>query len=213
MLIKDGHVEDQRVVRKIVSALEHGDLNRVAAIVLHRTDSTTHESTLNAYKANKTDGKGAHFLVAKDGTIYQTARTNKVCWHAGILLPRCLVEASCDAAELKTINALLHEQGQSFSRRAQRVSAHETKKRYPLRYPSNTDSLGIEVVGKFWPALGRFETPTLQQLESVKWLVDSLVTHFMLSLQADVYAHGAIARKEQVEGAEILRYLLSRRLP
>ena len=38
---------------------------------------------------------GAHFLIANDGTIYQTASLEKLCWHVGILYSRCADEKSC----------------------------------------------------------------------------------------------------------------------
>lgn len=130
-----------------------------------------------------------------------------------MLLPRCQINSTCDPHELKTINALLHEKGLKFSTRAKNVAAREARKPYPLRYPSNDDSLGVEVVGKFWPGQARYDAPTLSQLASVKWLVDTLVRAYKLNLRSDVYAHGAIARKEQAEGADLLQYLFSGATP
>ena len=82
-------------------------------------------------------------------------------------------------------------------------------KTYPQRYPANSDSLGIEVVGKYVAADKAFELPTPEQLKSVKYLVDILVAQFKLNLLSDVYAHGAIARKEVSEGAQLLQSLLT----
>lgn len=130
-----------------------------------------------------------------------------------MLLPRCQIDSTCDPHELKTINALLHERGLKFSTRAKNVAAREARKPYPLRYPSNDDSLGVEVVGKFWPGQARYDAPNLSQLASVKWLVDTLVRAYKLNLRSDVYAHGAIARKEQAEGADLLQYLFSGATP
>lgn len=47
----------------------------------------------------------------------------------------------------------------------------------------------------------------LQQLTSLERLVDVLVKEYNLNLRNDVYAHGAIARKEASEGAQLLQYL------
>lgn len=63
------------------------------------------------------------------------------------------------------------------------------------------DSDGIEVVGRFLPAEKSFEKPTLEQFSSLKWLVGILTEGYGLDLRHDVYAHGAIARKEAPEGA------------
>ena len=205
--IEDGKIADGRVQRKIYAGIEHDDLSQISAIVLHRTDSLAAEGTLNAYAHGKTSG--AHFLIDKSGLIYQTASMRKTCWHIGELLPRCEVEKSCDPSELKTITALIHERGLAFGLRAVNLSRHEAAKSYPLRYPSNSDSVGIEVVGKFWASAKTFEKPTLEQLRSLKWLVETIVEEYSLSLHDDVYAHGAIARKQVCEGAQLLQFLHS----
>ena len=205
--VENGKIVDPKIELKIYPSLEHGELKRITSIVLHRTDSSTASSTLGAYAGGKKEG--AHFLIDGNGKIYQTTSLNKICWHVGILLPRCLIEKGCDPKELKTINALIHEKGLSFGRRAQNLSEHEARKSYPLRYPSNSDSIGIEVVGKFWPSKKAFDGPTAQQFSSTRWLVDVLTQAHGLNLRSNVYAHGAIARKEESEGAQLLQYLHS----
>jgi len=209
--IEDGKIVDKAVDIKIYASIEHGDIDKITSIVLHRTDSSNANSTLQAYA----DGKksGAHFLIDKKGNIYQTADMRKICWHVGILLPRCQIEKNCDPKELKTITALIHEKKFRFGRRARNLSRHETGKKYPLRYPSNSDSIGIEVVGKFWPARKSFDKPTQQQLKSLKWLVEIISKEYGLNIKTNVYAHGAIARKEVSEGAQLLQYLFSKITP
>lgn len=59
------------------------------------------------------------------------------------------------------------------------------------------------------PAEKTFEKPTSQQFSSLKWLVDILIEEYSLDRKNHVYAHGAIARKEVTEGAQLLQYLLS----
>lgn len=204
---KDGKIVDKAVDVKNYASIEHGDINKITSIVLHRTDSSNASSTIQAYANGKSSG--AHFLIDKTGKIYQTADIRKVCWHIGILLPRCQIEKNCDSKELKTITALIHEKGFSFGRRAKNLSRHEAGKKYPLRYPSNNDSIGIEVVGKFWPAQKSFDKPTQQQFKSLKWLVEIIAKEYRLNVRTNVYAHGAIARKEESEGAQLLQYLFS----
>jgi N-acetyl-anhydromuramyl-L-alanine amidase AmpD len=205
--IKNGKINDERVQVKIYPSIEHGKIHMVTSIVLHRTDSISASSTFLAY-ANKKES-GAHFLIDKNGQIYQTANLNQMCWHVGILLSRCLIEKDCDPKELKTITALIHETGLPFGSRARNLSRHEAVKKYPLRYPSNADSIGIEVVGKFWPAKKSFDIPTLAQFKSMKWLVGIILKEYNLNLITDAYAHGAIARKQIAEGAQLLQYLYS----
>ena len=201
-----GKLVDPAIEVKLYAAIEHGSLDAVHAIVLHRTDSSTATSTLDAYAGGKQTG--AHFLIDKAGKIYQTARVDQVCWHVGILLARCQVEQGCNPQELKTIASLMHAPGVGFGARARSLSRHEVAKTYPSRYPSNNDSLGIEVVGKFDPAQKSYEAATAEQLKSVKYLVDLLVQQFSLKLLSDVFAHGAIARKEVTEGAQLLKALI-----
>lgn len=206
--IENGKIIDKNVELKTYPSIEHGNINNVTSIVLHRTDSSSAKSTLSTLNAY-TNGKkfGAHFLIDKNGKIYQTANMTKICWHVGILLPRCRIENNCDPNELKTITSLTHEKGFSFSRRAKNLSRHEVCKKYPLRYPSNNDSIGIEVVGKFWPGQQFFDKPTIQQLKSLNWLAGIIVKKYKLNIKNDVYAHGEIARKEVSEGTQLLQYL------
>ena len=74
---------DKSVEVKTYPSIEHGALLSVTSIVLHRTDSSTAASVLNAYKSGQKTG--AHFLIEKDGKIYQTASLERICWHVGIL--------------------------------------------------------------------------------------------------------------------------------
>lgn len=205
--VENGEIIDKNVVLKTYPSIEHGNLNKVTSIVLHRTDSSNVKSTLNAYANGKSSG--AHFLIDKSGQIYQTANMNKICWHVGILLPRCQIEKNCGPQELTTITALIHAKGLSFGRRARNLSRHEAIKTYPNRYPSNRDSIGIEVVGKFLPGQKSFEKPTAEQFKSIKWIVDLLLEEYNLNMRNDVYSHGGIARKEQSEGAQLLQYLIN----
>jgi N-acetyl-anhydromuramyl-L-alanine amidase AmpD len=76
-----------------------------------------------------------------------------------------------------------------------------------MRYPSNNDSLGIEVVGRYNKATDMFETPTSKQFKSVKWLAEALIKEYSLDLNKDVYAHGVIARKKEAEGIRLLQHL------
>ena len=61
--IEDGKIIDKEVELKTYSSIEHGNIDKVTSIVLHRTDSSNAVEVLNAYaKGQKT---GAHFLIEK----------------------------------------------------------------------------------------------------------------------------------------------------
>nr|WP_180317902.1 peptidoglycan recognition family protein [Delftia acidovorans] len=206
-VIENGLLVDRNVEVKIFPSIQHGDLLKVNSIVLHRTNSPTAASVLNSYKAGQKTG--AHFLVGKDGKIHQTANLKRVCWHVGILQVRCLNESNCETADFENINALLHQKGMGFGARVRKVSEHEKQKPYPLRYPVNAESLGIEVVGMFQRHTQDYEVPTQAQLYQTQWLVRLLVGIYGLRILSDVYAHGAIARKQPAEGSQLLRYIFS----
>lgn len=146
-MLDNGLFKDPKVTIQRSESIEHGTLNDISSIVLHRTAGSSAKASLNAYASGQKTG--AHFLIDKEGKIYQTASLKKRCWHVGKLYSRCLNEKSCSPEELKTVTALLHEKGVSFSKRTTNLSRHEVKKSYPLRFPSNDDSLGIEVVGRY----------------------------------------------------------------
>lgn len=192
-----GKLIHQRVIDKVNSKIEKGSLGAVHAIVVHQTGGATAESALGSYDAGS---NGAHFLIDKDGAIYQTARTDQKCWHVGNIRSRCAEMKSCSADELKAINALLFKKGESYSVRIRNVSQHEADKSYPDRYPTNEDSLGIEIVGAFNAKSDSYDSVNPQQNASLAWPVSALESRFSLSA-GDVYTHGAIGYKQPSEGS------------
>lgn len=74
----DGYTQTCHITVHKIPALEHGQLNGVKGIVLHRTVSTNTQGTLNSFGSK---GVGTHFLVGKDGEILQTASLNKKTSH------------------------------------------------------------------------------------------------------------------------------------
>lgn len=185
----EGFINDSRIIKKQFLNLENGGLKQVNALVLHRTDSRTAKSTLAGYKTSKF---GAHFLIDNDGTIYQTASLNKKTQHVGLIRAKCNELNTCSPNEKPIVNALIK------SKNNLSLHGHEAKKNYPDRFPYNADSIGIEVVGKHDDKKG-YGPPTSQQLSSLKYLATVLQNHYDLT-NADVYAHGSIARKKESEG-------------
>ena len=68
--------------------IEHGALRSIKGIIVHQTDSDNAAGTLQAYQ--RKGSNGAHFLIDKDGAIYQVASLLKKTWHVGILKSRCI---------------------------------------------------------------------------------------------------------------------------
>ncbi len=148
-----GHVQHERVLLKTAAGretispkIEREEMPKVNGLVIHQTDSPTVFSTLNSYALK--GANGAHFLIDKDGTIYQTASLNQTTNHVGRLRSRCAQEKSCSPEETK-LNQKHDPKGE-----AQR----EREKQAGDRFPSNSDSIGIELVGMSYKAKSYQET-------------------------------------------------------
>jgi N-acetyl-anhydromuramyl-L-alanine amidase AmpD len=192
-ITKDGHVDaGARIKMKIISNIENGKMEKVNGIVVHQTGGPTAESALSQYRTPKANG--AHFLIDKDGTIYQTASLYKVTNHVGKMQSRCVVTRQCSPAEFKRMHDL------ESAWKPTQISRIEEKKSFPDRFPSNTDAIGIELVGE---APGKenkevFVEVTDAQNASLQWLTKELMETLNVSM-SEVYKHPHIARKNKTE--------------
>jgi N-acetylmuramoyl-L-alanine amidase len=190
---KDGMVSDPKVVPVRSTNIERGSMPVVHGIIVHQTGGGSAQSTLDSYK--KVDANGAHFLIGKDGTIYQTASLNEKTWHVGKLKARCLAELSCSPADIKA--------SQTFSPTVE--NKREMAKPVPQRYPSNSDAIGIELVGAALPTPKDktqlvYEPVTKEQNESLAWLVKSLSTTLAVPT-TEVFRHPDVSRKNPTEAS------------
>jgi N-acetyl-anhydromuramyl-L-alanine amidase AmpD len=205
MLYVDEHgwISDPLICKEQRTAIEHSQIGAINAIVLHRTGTIDANSVLNAWKTQK---EGTHFLISENGTIYQTASVKKQCWHVGKIYSRCRSTGSCSEEDAKAIENMLHKKNTSWGKKFRLVTRHELKKNYPTRFPHNHDSLGIEIVGVISIKNEIYEIPNKQQLDSLFWLLDKLISTFNVSIK-DIYAHGEIAHKDRKksEGASALK--------
>ncbi|MGY0556606.1 MULTISPECIES: peptidoglycan recognition protein family protein [unclassified Lysobacter] len=194
---KDGVVRSALVEARRFTALERGDMPVVNGIVVHQTGGSTAQSTFNSYRNSNI---GAHFLIEKDGKIYQTASLYKRANHVGLLRSRCLERHVCAPAELKRL--------QSATLRTR--STMEYGKAFPDRFPSNRDSIGIELVGEYNrnPDFGKvrgadeflYVPVTDEQNAALRWLVGEL--RRTLKVAADeVYRHPKVSYKTPTEAA------------
>ena len=165
----------------------------VRGIIVHQTGGSTAASSLESYKNPRANG--AHFLIERDGTIYQTASLYKKTWHVGQLKARCLLEQRCTPVELAALK--------KFNPAAE--NRRETAKQPPDRFPSNEDSFGIELVGKALPHGDSvppekkiYDVVTQQQNESLKWLVLELRMTLKVPL-TEVFRHPDVSRKNPSE--------------
>jgi N-acetyl-anhydromuramyl-L-alanine amidase AmpD len=192
-LDKDGMLVDPKVMIRRFTSIEHGRLLAVKAIVVHQTDAPTTQATFNAYAAG---GNGAHFLLDKDGTIYQTASMYSRCYHVGKLIrSKCLeiTPATCkDPALAKALTL-------KWSAQVSAIDSRERTKSYPDRFPTNSDSVGIELVGKSTGPKS-YEAVTASQQVSLQWLIDQVYVLFSLG-KSDVYRHPEVSYKNPGEAA------------
>lgn len=189
----DGMLVDPLVIARRFPSIEHGALKKVQAILIHQTDSPTVESAFHAYTQQAT---GAHFLIGKDGQIYQTASIHKLCYHVGRRIrSKCL---SLNLAGCKT-PAMMQALTRSGVAQYSAIDQIERQKAYPDRYPVNSDSVGIELVGRHIDDK-TYEALTATQDASLQWLVGELFRHLKLSGQ-DVYKHPEVSYKNPGEAA------------
>jgi len=131
MVVGDPHIKVRRF-----PAVEKASMETVSGIIIHQTDSEDESAVFSSY--GRANANGAHFLIARNGVIYQTASLLRSTRHVGKIKARCLAEHRCTAAELV--------QYRQFS--PEKTNRLEMLKSVPQRYPSNFDSIGIEAVGK-----------------------------------------------------------------
>lgn len=200
-----GMISHARVRHARSTRIERGRrTGAITGIVVHQTDADTSASSLNSYR--QPGANGAHFLIDKDGTIYQTAAIYQRTNHVGKLQARCLVIPKCKMSD--------------FPPRVGPTEMHriEMLKAPADRYPSNMEAIGIEMVGRArlpvgfkavgdeskWPIekvrgkYGIFETPTAAQNQSLSWLVGVLQASMQISAD-DVFRHPVVSRKNITE--------------
>lgn len=186
---------DKRIIGAITISLEHGPMKSVRGLIVHQTGGPTAQSTLDSYKNAGADG--AHFLIDKDGTIYQTASVYKQTHHVGKLKSRCMLEAKCSPKE-KSLNSRWNPFLQD---------KREKKKSVPDRFPSNLDSIGIELVGEAFPRDKSvsdenkvYEQVTDAQTQSLKWLIAALVDTLKIDYR-EIFRHPTVSYKNKTEAS------------
>lgn len=195
--LKQGLLLDPQITQKVFSGIERGPLGKVNALVIHQTGANTAQQTFNSYARG---GHGAHFLIDKKGLIYQTARVTQKAYHVGKIKSKCYETKSCTKVQLQNITQLLFQKGVSYSSRIKNLHHHEKAKPYPDRFPLNSDSLGIEIVGSYDKLKNQYETISPLQNSSLKWLISELYTHFNIT-SADVFKHPEVSYKMPSEAS------------
>jgi N-acetyl-anhydromuramyl-L-alanine amidase AmpD len=134
-------------------------------------------------------------LIDKEGAIYQTASLHKVANHVGKMQSRCMETLACSPVYLQAAK-------KAYKTGATALTRHEIRKSFPNRYPSNFDSIGIELVGDAIGPEGKeiFESVADAQNLSLRWLTLELAHTFKVEMQA-IYRHPVIGRKNATEAS------------
>lgn len=188
--LKDGILKDSAVTEKIFPKNEKGvmDLKKVKGIVIHQTNSQTAESTFNAYTAGRKNPKtgaleyyGAHFLIDRGSGTYKENKKDKP--YTGI-----------DGKIYQTAHVT-------------QICSHAGHLKNKL-YPTNSHSIGIELVARFDETDG-YPASSVAQIESATWLVSTLIDLISSIGSSDkVYAHGDISYgKKESEGVSSLEQI------
>lgn len=199
-ITREGHVDAERITLKIFSRIERGRMGAVNGIVVHQTGGGGAASTFNSYMDKNKVPNGAHFLIDKDGAIFQTASLFRVTNHVGLLQSRCVLTKRCTPTALKAAQQL--ETIKPISRMAKAVHRNEERKSWPDRFPSNEDSIGIECVGEAVGPPGKevYVALTSAQQSALQWLIKELVETLNVSMN-EVYRHPEIGRKNETEAS------------
>ncbi len=187
LTIRGGIATNPEITQHIVATLAHGRLGVVHGIVVHQTGGATAEAAFAGYVSRP---YGTHFLIDKAGKIYQTASLLYYTAHIGPIKARCLAEHSCLPVDMR---ALAHFSPSGENRR-------EMAKPFPTRYPSNRDSVGIELVGEIDKRTGEYVTVTDAQNRSLHWLVQGLALALHVSMH-EIYRHPQLSRKTPSEAS------------
>lgn len=193
--IEKGKVFSPKIKQKIYTQLGKGAMPKINGIIVHQTFTTNAQQSFNSFAQGN---KGTHFLIAKDGTIYQTALLSQKLNHVGPIKLRCAVEA-----HRKSVCTKEHTKAYNSKKSYAKKSIYEQKTRnVPNRYPANKDSLGIELVGKAYGGKNHevYEKVTEAQNASLKWLVEELRKVFAIPA-SEVFTHPQVSRKNVTEAS------------
>src|SRR5690606_6611393 len=113
---------------------------------------------------------------------------------------KCYETKSCSQAQLQQATQILFQKGQPYATRVSNLHSLEKKKPYPDRFPLNTDSLGIEIVGSYDTKAQHYEAISAVQNASLKWLINELFKHFKFT-SADIYRHPEVSYKMPSEAS------------
>lgn len=155
---------------------------------------------LESFNSYNVGNAGARFLIDENGLTCQTALLTWITYHVGKIKSRCYETRICPIEELDLVTSIYFKRGQSFKVRIDNVNKHEKTKSYPDLYPTNDDSIGIEIVSDFLKKEKIYQAVNLSQNNPLKWLVSELYKHYSIDSD-DVYRHPKVSRKEPSEAS------------
>lgn len=183
--LKNGVLDDPKVAQEIISVIERGamDVKKIQAIVLHQTHGFNAAGAIKGWKEGRKTKKGTkfypgtHFVIDRgSGTVVENGKTYSYTGIDGKITQTARVNQKC---------------------------SHVMKLKSKL-YPTNSNSIGIELVGR-WTEADGYSDSSVAQIESATWLVTTLISLIGSIETDDLYAHGVISReKKEDEGLKSL---------
>jgi N-acetyl-anhydromuramyl-L-alanine amidase AmpD len=205
MICKAGVVHKQHRMLEI----EKGYRSKINAIVVHQTGGTTVQSAFNEWKNSQL---GTHFIIDRDGTVYQVASVDQRTDHikGNRLQSKALNEFNGDFGGQRG-EWKIAEEARLFQKGKTQLAQFERSKKYPARYPTSDDSIGIELVGPCVDKKGKivlendkectYVDPTPAQNASLTNLVRLLKSAYDLR-HSDVYTHPEIQYEKRASEAK-----------
>ncbi len=201
-------IQNARIIARREMKIERGRMDKVHGIVVHQTNTHSEGPVFNSYQTAKANG--AHFLIARDGKIYQTASLYFKTNHVGRLRARCLAEKRCEPSDIAVQARVGY----------QKIHDSEMTKEVPDRYPSNADSIGIEIVGiaippppesiphglqgksreRYIDEHSKYEAVNRIQSMALQYLVDEL-TRILAVPKSEIHRHPDISYKNRTEAS------------
>lgn len=186
--LKNGVLVDTAVAQDIISVIERGamDVKKIQAIVIHQTHGFNAAGAIKGWKEGRVIKTkkgttriypGTHFVIDRgSGTVVENGKTYSYTGIDGKITQTARVNQKC---------------------------SHVMKLKQKL-YPTNSNSIGIELVGR-WTEEAGYSDSSVAQINSATWLVMTLIS-LISNIPADgLYAHGVISReKKEDEGLKSL---------
>lgn len=201
---KLGWIENQLVAPRLTELEFEPRPGAWRGIIVHQTMDEKKVAPTGLLKYWNTPGikAGTHFLIDREGVVYQAVSFNWITYHTGSLRPRCRFATTDPVVRKGRPNKSDCNYAASLTPK-QISDIEKEKKTVPDRYPSNYDSIGIEILSMRLSNDNdaRAEPVNAKQNVALKWLVNSLLMTFPSISRDEIWRHPVIGYKSPHEAS------------